>query len=340
MNKVESDPLATPDFFPMKIDPRRNTIQFDEMSRSSFRESAFLDRRAVRAGNRTLLADMARLKSRQPSCPLQFILHVAFCGSTLLARYLEELPHCLVLKEPKVLGQLADTGHQRLAFAAPDLWHDRLSVVLAMLARGYPTDVAAVVKAPDMCNWMAGSMLDSDKSARAVFLFAPLRIFLLQVLKVKHRREWLREHMNVLRRPMSQVPFIADAIATGLSDGQLASAMWLGNSFLCRSLLARHDAHRILLLNGETLMSRPTQAVLAAAEFLGLAADDANRAALETLHPLTRHAKDTRLAYDAASRTAELQSAEAQCVDEVAAAMVWAGTVAADWLRECPFPVE
>src|SRR5690242_11238258 len=105
-----ADILATPDFFPMKIDRARDELFFIRMSRESFRQSAFLDRRAVRATPDVVSVSLAELRAAspqlRPECPLHVILHTAFCGSTLLARYLEQLPHCLVLKEPALLGRI------------------------------------------------------------------------------------------------------------------------------------------------------------------------------------------------------------------------------------------
>ncbi len=95
-NPASFDPLATPDFFPTNIDAERQIIQFTQMSKDSYRQSTFLDRRIVRAGATTLMAEIPKLITRQTMQPLHFILHVAFCGSTLLARYLETVPRCLV----------------------------------------------------------------------------------------------------------------------------------------------------------------------------------------------------------------------------------------------------
>ena len=114
------DPLATPDFFPLKIDPLHNTVLFVQMSRKSFRQSAFLDQRAVVSGQTTLSAEIHELSRRQADCPTHFILHGAFCGSTLLARYLEQLPHCFVLKEPGVLSQLSWLGNNPSIPGKPD----------------------------------------------------------------------------------------------------------------------------------------------------------------------------------------------------------------------------
>ncbi len=339
-SQIVSDPLATPDWFPMRIDPRRDVMVFVPMSRDAFRQATFLDPDIVPGGATTLLTPMPKLLTRRPLCPIQFILHGGFGGSTLLARYLEELPHCLVLKEPDVLGQLSSFKDQPLAPGEPDRWDDQFKVVFAMLARAYPSDTAVVVKATGMCNWMANFLLDHDEKTKIVFMFSPLRLLLLQILKVERRRHWLRKYMEFLARPMSQVQFLMDLEAESLTDGQCAAAMWLLNSFLCRSLLERPDSHRIRVLNGENLISQPKETVLAAADFLGLLDDDANRAAVDGLRASSYHAKDSRLPYDATVRATELADAEARCGSEVEAAMSWARAVSEGWLRQCPFPTE
>ena len=308
-NQISSDPLATPDFFPMKIDAERNTILFVQMSRESFRQSSFLDRRAFRAGRTTLLAPIPKLLTRRAERMTHYILHGAFCGSTLLGRYLEELPHCFVLKEPGVLSQLSQLRNNTPGVGEPDAWGDWFRVTLALLARAYPSDVTVIIKVPDLCNWMGNLLLDHEERTKVVFLFSPLRVFLLQILKVEHRRRWLREHMQQLRRPMTQVPFLSELVAADLTDDQCAAVMWLLNSFLCSSLLARPDSHRVLVLNGEKLISDPNECVLSVTDFLNLINDDTDRTALEMLRPLSYHSKDADLPYDAATRAVELADA-------------------------------
>lgn len=340
-SRIASDPLATPDFFPMAITPRRNTLVFASVTRENLVQSPCLDRwYTVFASNTTLMAEIPRLLGRRPQRPLHFILHNAFSGSTLLARYLEGLPHCLVLKEPQVLGQIAILKDQEPMPGEPDRWADWFEVVFAMLARGYPSDTEVVVKASSTCNTLGNALLDHDKNTRIVFLYSGLRMFLLQVLKSKDRRQWLRKHVeDVLAGLMTQVPFLAGTRVADLTDGQRAATMWLVNSFLCRSLLTRSDANRILLLDGEDLILRPTATVLAAADFLGLIVDDADRTLLNDIRPIVHHAKDMAVSYDAETRATELAGAEERHGGEVRAAMVWAETVSGGWLAESPFPV-
>jgi len=338
-SRASFDPLATPDFFPARIDLERNIIVFALMSRETFRQSTFLDRWMVRAGTTTLIAEMPKLLTRQAGLPLQFILHVGYCGSTLLTRYFETVPHCLVLKEPDVLGQLFSLKDRIPTPAADRQWAEWFTVIMALLSRGYPEDRAVVIKAASVINRMGGLFLDHNERTKIVFLFTPLRTFLLQVLKLDQRRQWLRGQMQALRCSLERVPFLSEISAVDLTDGQCAAARWLLNAFICHSLLERPDSHRILVLNGERLISQPGESVFVAADHLGLLPDQSGRNSIQELRPLLHHSKDQQLAYDANTRAAELADAEARYGSEVEAAMSWASTVASGWLAQSPFPV-
>jgi hypothetical protein len=212
---------------------------------------------------------------------------------------------------------------------------------LTLLARRYPTDDAVIVKAaPDLCNWMGNLLLDHDADTRIIFLHAPLRVFLLQILRREGRRHMARKNLQSLSQPMAQVPFLSAIAVSDLTDGQCAAAMWLLHSFLCGSLLTRPDSHRVLALNGEGVISDPKQTVWAAADFLGLAGGKANHAALEMVRPSSQHAKFGQVhAYDAITRAADLADAEVRYEGEVQAALSWASTMSSGWLAESPFPV-
>jgi hypothetical protein len=330
------DPLATPGFFPMRIDAQRNTMLFVQMSKESLRQSVFLDRRAALAGRRTLLAEIPKLRSRRPECPLHMIVHGAFCGSTLLARYFEQLPHCLVLKEPNILGQLSGLKNSKTA----DLWDDWFTVSMTLLSRGFPSDVAVVIKTPDLSNWMCDLYLDYRQTTRIIFLHSSLRIFLLQALKVDHRRLWIREHIRFLGGRFADVPFLSNIALAELTDGQRAAAMWLMNSFFCSRLLARADHHRVLVMDADDFISRPELTFFAAAEFLGLLEDQQIRAAIEHIAPIRNHSKDADLAYDASTRATEIVEADSAYGHEVRQAMSWADQVSSGWVNRGPFPVK
>jgi hypothetical protein len=328
------DPLDTPEFFPMRIDAQRNALLFVQMSRETLKQSAFLDKRAFLSGRRTLLANIDKLRSRHPQGQLHVILHGAFCGSTLLARYFEQLPRCLVLKEPNIIAELALANPK----TAP-LWDDWFDVVMAMLARSFD-GCAVVTKAPDLANWMGETILDRLPGTKIIFLHSSLRTFLLQTLKNKDRRIWLREHLRNLTEGLLLVPFLPDEVQPEWSDGQYAAAMWLLNSFLCSRLLMRPDGDRVLVMNGDAMISSPQANLLAAARFFGMLKEKKNRRAAELISPITIHSKDPNLAYDESNRASDIARAHELYGNEIQEAMIWARQISADWLSRSPFPVE
>jgi hypothetical protein len=339
--------LARPDFFPMRIDLQRHVVVFVQMSRETFRRSSFLDQRAILAGPAARFVDLdelvERLSSGPTGCPAHFILHGAYCGSTLLARYFEELPHCLVLKEPQLLAQIAGLGNAGPAGTLGSrAWADWFDAVLTLLSRTDAGDAAVLIKAPDQFNWLGNRLLDRDRTAKIIFLSAPLRVFLLSAVKSEERRRWLRSRARGLRVQLAQVPFQGELVPDELTHGQLGAVLWLLNSFLCSNLLARPDADRILVMSSEDLIGRPRETFHEAVEFLGLTRDEDIRRTLGAFRPINYYSKepDVPVHFDAATRGAALAQIEKRFGREVEAAMVWATRMSADWLPRSPFPVE
>jgi len=315
---TRDDPLATPDWFPMSLS-HDGELKFIQMTRDAFRQSSFHHESIVRAGDRTLRIPIGKLAGLKSSVPSHFILHTTFCGSTLLARYLEDLPGCFVLREPQLLRQLSFVPYS-------DSWFEWFTTALNLLGRAYPTDTVTIVKLHDFCNWMSGPILDGEPRIRIVFLYNPLRTHLLQVLKDRGRRETVQKQVADGRisrgYPMALVPALAEAIRGELSDAQCAAATWLINAHLCGRLLARPDADRVLVMDGQCVISHPQQAVLAVAGHFGLAGEDA-RAVLAELRPAATHAKSGK-AYDSAALEADLAAAQRMCGEEVESGIAWA----------------
>jgi hypothetical protein len=335
--------FATPDLFPLAVDPKRKSLTFIPMSRECYGKSSFLSSaRIVRAGPETYCVEIDRLLGNPPAgpaAPSHYILHGAYGGSTLLARYLEELLGCFVLKEPGLLGQLSRLriSPSDSRFLDPRLWPSWFRLGLSLMARTYPCDKMVIVKPPDACNWMAPLLLEHDARTKLIFLLSPLKQFLASVLRAdRNRRARARLVAEDLAIQWHRVPFLAPFQASAaLSDGQTAAALWLFYNAICARLLARADRDRVLALNSEALFSRPQESLRQVVQFLELAPHEA----LADFAPLTRHAKgrDSHAPYDAAMRANELAEVEAHIGEELELALSWAKQISAGWQGPFPF---
>jgi Uncharacterised nucleotidyltransferase len=341
--------FATPDLFPMEIDEERNSISFIRVSHAWYRQNVTLNgRQDVRPGVEIFSAEVRRLILDLPAVdagpPAHYVLHGAFCGSTLLARHFEQLPGCFVLKEPHLLGQLArmKVSLRNSILYPPQLWADWFKAAMALLTRAYPSAAAVIIKPTDLCNSMGDLFLDRDGRSKIIFLASPLREFLTSVLRPdRDRRSLMRNRVRRAKKQLEQIPFLSEAKEEKLSDGQCAAAIWLFNSYLCSSLLEREDADRILVLNSQALFSEPRETLFKAANFLNLTQNEANREALRNFSPSARHskAKDELVPYSVAMRTSELADAERQILEEIEMAISWAKEMSSGWFSRGPFPV-
>src|SRR5215471_16203658 len=151
MNRLQ-DLFTSPDLYPLILDVERNALTFLRMSPESYRDSVFLDLRAqpAEAGKYTIRVDdllLAAARSSPVPKRVHYILNSAYCCSTLLARYFELLPTCFVLKEPRLLSQLAV-----LKNGANASWKAAFALCLRLLSRTYEPDQMVVMKPVDCCS--------------------------------------------------------------------------------------------------------------------------------------------------------------------------------------------
>jgi len=142
------------------------------------RAASFLDGRETFFDSERLVRfDPTNLRVGEPA---RFIFHVGFCGSTLLARLLDQPGSIMALREPQSLTDLASQRRairsaQSIAGFAPIMGH-----ALAYLEQG---EEAVVIKPS---NWINGALPDCAACgaiARAVFLTCDRREFLIATFR-------------------------------------------------------------------------------------------------------------------------------------------------------------
>jgi hypothetical protein len=340
--------LSSPDLLPLRLDLDRERILFAPLSAEEYRKFAFLDDRMQRQVTGAYLIDLKglskHLSSRPLPRPMHYILHGAHCCSTLLARCLETLTGCFVLKEPYLLTQIAIL--RDCLAARPKGWNARIDSELPdwfkmstlLLNRTYGADDVVIVKANDLCNGLGPDLLSRDSRSKIVFLQSPLRAFLLSVLKLPGRRDWARQRLEILAAPIAAAGLFPDVADRHLSDAETAAALWVYNCWLCRGLMSGSGSERVLAMSGEMVSDQPLRSVTQTAEFFRLAVPQtsATQALIES--ECTRHAKDTSLSYDADARKRDRAEAELQFGSEAALGLAWARRSAPSLAQQGPFP--
>lgn len=307
---------ASPEWFPISIDPDRRRIQFVLMSPDAYRDSVFLDARTQHLGQIRWaeIEDLvgARAAGSAETSRVHYIFHTAYCCSTLLARYLEAQASLLVLKEPGVLSQVAipagESGPQTAALS------------LGLLSRAWRTDVGVIVKASDWATGIAGAALAANPAATATFQTVPLRAFILGVLKSSERRRWAHARSRLAGRQV--------AVPTPGTDGQAAALIWLVNCALGQRLMAAFPG-RVGFLNGEELAARPElslRRVLAGSCLQWTEADVSF--AVRSAARYT-YSKDPRGEFHSGARLRELSRLDDTYGSEADAAIEWAENIEA-----------
>ena len=276
------------------------------MDRAAYRRSIFLDDRIEPANENVRHPTVASLRAPSPAPLTGWIFHIAHCGSTLLARGLDQGAR-LVLREPLALRQVAMADRLDTA---------RLALVTGMLARRYDPAVMTIVKANVPVNFIIADLLAAMPTAPAIMLHFPLADYLAAILRSPASRQWLRGITHALRPAI-----IAVAGALPDDDASRAAALWLAQIRLYCAALA--DYSNVHSLDAETLFSRPA-AVLAAASALFGAPLAAAQIAATIAGPLfNTYSKNPALAFDDTARRARQAAQAATLAPEIAAARAW-----------------
>jgi len=332
-----NDLFMSPEWYPLEMDLERRSVTFVRMSQKAYRRSVFhathaarrfgTDAFTVRLDDVLFGASSAARAARRA----HFILHCAFCCSTLLARYLELLPASVVLKEPQWLTQLALARNNSVAG-----WSELFDLSVHLLTRTYEPDEIAIIKTNIPCNRFGERFLERNGQATVTFLMTPIRDFLLAALKSDFRHSRVRWWNRDLRESNAAWPRSLAAVdCEKLTIEQAAAFFWLQTRVLCSELAAGPHGSRVLVLNGQRIAESPQEVLPAVAAMCGRTL---NHEQLRWLvdHPTSRqYSKNTSRPFDANSRHQELEDLEKRHGKQADAAVDWAMSLGldADWLN-------
>lgn len=264
--------------------------------------------------------DAMQLVSKDNS--LHFIVHSAFCASTLLAKGFNLPGLSMGLKEPVLLNDLV--GYRRRG-APPSAVAERLDHALHMLARPIGSDRTIIVKPSNVFNALMPVTLAMRPASNAILLYAPLPVFLVSVArKGLWCRLWCRELLEGLLKDGLVDMGFEPADYFRQSDLQVAAVGWLAQHRLFRQLADKYGPTRIATLDSERLTADPYSALSAAARHFGMQVDEAD---IANHRAFGTHSKFGG-SFNTEDRQAEHAAARAAYGDEIDTILKWAEQVA------------
>ena len=317
--------IADPCWLAHRYDPEHDAVHLVAADRAMRGTATFLtDEHLPTTANPVVVARREAVAAVQRIDPVHFIFHSAYCCSTLLARALDRVGFASTLKEPLILNDLVGWRHRG---GDPAQIAEVLNDALTLSARAFVPGEAMIIKPSNVVNALAPTMLNLRPDARAVLLYAPLRVFLTSIArKGMWGRLWVRELLaKQLADRMVDLGFAPEDYFR-LTDLQAAAVGWIAQADLFAALAHRFPG-RVRSLQSETLVAAPRAALHAICDLYALPINTATLDALEHSEAFARNAKDGTT-YRAADRTREQMDGATLYADEIDKVLIWAEAVA------------
>lgn len=323
-----ADLLVSPEFHPAQLDLERETMGFVPVSREAYRAFSFhsvpwIREHTPKAIHLSIDGLLRRFElADTPSDPLNFVLHPAFCASTLLSRALEAATPSLAFREPDALHQLTvqlakDRGDPVAEVRLTAL----LRLLLHLLSRHYPDQAGTVIKPTDAASLSLMMLLHARPEAHGVYIYSDPESFVATAIKTEDRRAWLGQRARWLERslfpdlPMQELPNHASP------PSRIAVALWVGHARAVRDAANRMGSGTLRTLSTDVFFEDPVAVVEATARFFGLAT---RRGFAAGLAPVLREHAKLGVPYTSADRDQEIAALKRRHASTIADAIAWA----------------
>lgn len=304
-------------------------VRFAEMDRDSYANSIFFDRRIVRSGTRILRIPLQPLldqlaKQGFTAPRLNFIHHVAQCGSTLLSRALDKRNATLGIREPFHLRQLGVQGGAGFdsMFASQD-YRALLGLALTMLGKRFEPGEPVVVKGNVPISMIADAIADADPARPTILLYYGLEDYLAAVLRTDGHKSWVESVTSELR--IDEDPVVGSV--EGQSTAIKAAALWL--SLLMRYHRLQGENVSAMALDANLLFDEPVDTILAAAKLFSIPMDRKEAEATVAGPLYSTYSKNPDVPYDPKQRLVRRSEAKLRLAHEIAEAKSWVEAKAA-----------
>jgi hypothetical protein len=327
----------SPELFPHGLDAHRDSVTFIRLSRADYDRASFLDARVLtpRTAGRTMLWPQVAASIEAAALPerCDFIFHIGHVGSTLLSRLVGAHPGAFGVREPAILRTFAQLAREPAG--RPQTWSDadvdaRLGGCLKLLSRTFDAQQRTVVKPTSFVSELAADLLMRPSAPKAVLMYVSPESYLATILGGPNSRQEARMLTpSRLRRLHSRIGRDAWRLES-LSEGEALALGWACEmSALAQAMDGARE--RVLQVNFDHFLSRPTVLLLAALRHFGIDATSSQVEAIIAGPDMRRYSKAPEHAYDAALRREVLNEARAAHRAEIGRGLAWLDRAAAEF---------
>ena len=228
-----------------------------------------------------------------PQRSVNFIFHTAFCGSTLLGKYLENPGWTFVYREPAILTSLALLRFEPASYT--DQWQDIFELMLALLSRTNSCNEVPIIKLHDGCSCIIDNLLSMNPDSKGLILYSDWHSFLVSILRNPYRRKWVRNRLK--STDFRKIDLLRNVNIHSLIDVEAAACLWLAQIYTYLTALERQD-RRLYNLDCCLLFQSPQKALRAIIDYFCISSsfediiDTLKR--YERVHVKTGHKYDSK----------------------------------------------
>ncbi len=332
--------IEQPDWICFGLDRDRLLLHFARMDEAAIEAMVFLGQlnlHSFASIDFPVEEVLERLPAATHAEGSRFILHTAFCCSTLLARCVDYPGKARTLRELPVLSGLAPLRLKLLTEGKPELWNSIVLAIDRLASRPFALGSVTLNKPSNVFLPAARDFLGRNSESRALVIHSDLPGFLVSCAKKQSAGvdPWLA--MLVALDPDGSYAAGHSLDVARLAPMEIACVVWNLEMQLLRGMEGL--SAQVTGIDAPAFLAAPLETVHRAQAWFGYDVPEAGRAATVD-RELRRHAKQPDAAFDPARRESEKCLAERLFGAEMEKTLKWNRRRFGDWREVCRSAVE
>lgn len=317
---------SDPAWIPLGYDFASDRFRFVMVEDRLLNDAPFLDQRVGSVWENAIWVPASDLVDPLPTAAPAWLFHTAFCCSTLLARALHSPPRSMAVKEPSVLLDLALLSLRAPSAAA--LLDDRIRDAVRFLARPRHPGERVLIKPTNAANRLLPALIAGSSDSKGLLLYGNLEDFLMScVKKLPGAEEPMRWMAGCLLPGTKLEATLGIPDSRQLNFIEACVVTWFAQMEIYAGALSVDHGDRLRSLDMQVLLRQPLQSVMASAEWLALAGDEAaTEREARIASVFSRNSKQASAAYNPEKRSEERVAIMERYGALVKAALAWSET--------------